>query len=426
MTPREVLVRHGLLIICAIAATACAGEGRSGGSESWQAVVDTVADTITVRTLAGSVWGDTTTLIEEVRIGTLEGADEYILGDPRSIAVGEEGRIYLLDRQVPVVRAYSSDGTYLFDAGREGGGPGEYERPDAMAVLPDGRVIVRDPGASRIAVFSPDGEFLENWNRQNSGGFNTSRRFYTDTAGYCYPMVLLNRGVPPWEWQYGLVTISPTGEELDTIAAPNWDYEAPQLTASRDGSSSSRSVPFTPRQQWTFSPMGYFAGGLSTDYRIDLFRSDAPVLRIEREWTPVPVLDEEAEERRTNIRQGMQRQYGSWRWNGPPIPDTKPPFRDLVVDFDGRIWVRVSLPGRPTMSEEEAREEEQRSNRRPLRFEEPIAYDVFDAQGRFLGHVRTPDTFSDDPELLARGDTVWAVVRDDLDVPSIVRFRMVR
>ena len=78
------------------------------------------------------------------------------------------------------------------------------------------------------------------------------------------------------------------------------------------------------------------------------------------------------------------------------------------------------------MTEQEAREEEQRSNRRPLRFEEPIGYDVFDAEGRFLGHVRTPDTFSDDPELLARGDTVWAVVRDDLDVPSIVRFRMVR
>ena len=78
------------------------------------------------------------------------------------------------------------------------------------------------------------------------------------------------------------------------------------------------------------------------------------------------------------------------------------------------------------MTEQEAREEEQRSDRRPIRFEEPIAYDVFDTQGRFLGYVRTPDTFSSEPELLARGDTVWAVVRDELDVPSIVRFRMVR
>ena len=280
MTTREVPVRHGMLILCAIAATACGGEGRSGDAASWQAVVDTVADTITVRTVAGSVWGDTTTLVEEVRIGTLEGADEYIIGDPRSIAVGEGGTIYVLDRQVPVVRAYSPDGTHLFDAGREGGGPGEYERPDAMAVLPDGRIIVRDPGASRIAVFSPDGEFLENWNRQNSGGFNTSRRFYTDTAGYCYPMVLLNIGTAPWDWEYGLVPISPTGEELDTIAAPTWDFERWQVTGSRDRSSSSRSVQFGPGVEWTFSPLGYFAGGRSTGRRYQFWtkrqRSAAP------------------------------------------------------------------------------------------------------------------------------------------------------
>ncbi len=419
-------MRHGMLIICAIAVTACGGESRSGDAASWQAVVDTVADTVTVRTISGSVWGDTTTLVEEVRIGTLEGADEYILGDPRSIAVGEGGRIYVLDRQVPVVRAYSFDGTHLFDVGRAGGGPGEYENPDGMATLPDGRIVVRDPGASRIAVFAPDGEFLENWRRQNSGGFNTSRRFYTDTAGYCYPMVLLNIGTAPWDWKYGLLPISPRGELDDTIAAPTWDFEPLQVTASREGSSSSRSVPFGPGVEWTFSPLGYFVGGLSTDYRIDLFRTGAPVLRIEREWTPIPVLGEEAEERRTRIRQGMQRQYGSWRWNGPPVPDTKPPFRGIIADFDGRIWVQVSQQGRATMTEQEAQEEEQRSGRRPIRFEEPIAYDVFDTEGRFLGHVRTPDTFSDGPELLARGDTVWAVVRDDLDVPSIVRFRMVR
>ncbi len=411
-------------LLAGLIVAACAAEG-GAGSASWQAAVDTVADTITVRTTTGSVWGDTMTLVEEVRIGTLEGADEYIFGNVRSIAVGEGGRIYVFDRQVPVVRAYGPDGMYLFDVGREGGGPGEYKRPDAMAVITDGRVVVRDPGGTRIAVFASTGEFLENWDRQKSGGFNTSRRHYTDTAGYSYPMVLLTRGVPPWEWQYGLVPISPSGVEEDTLKVPRWDYQQPQVTASREGSSSSRRVPFTARREWTFSPLRYFVAGLSTEYRIDLFRTGAPLLRIERDWTPIPVMDEEADERRTRIRQGMQRQYGSWRWNGPPIPDTKPPYRDIIADFDGRIWVQVSQPGRPRMTEAEALEEERRTERRPLRFGEPVAYDVFDAEGRFLGHVRTPDGFSTDPEPMARGDTVWAVVEDELEVPSVVRFRMV-
>lgn len=40
---------------------------------------------------------------------------------------------------------------------------------------------------------------------------------------------------------------------------------------------------------------------------------------------------------------------------------------------------------------------------------------------------RTPDPmWSRAAEATARGDTVWAVVRDEPDVPSIVRFRMVR
>lgn len=73
----------------------------------------------------------------------LEGPDEYLIGDPRSFAVNSEGAIYLLDRQVPVIRMYGSDGTFVRNVGREGGGPGEYKSPGAIAVLPDDRLIVR-------------------------------------------------------------------------------------------------------------------------------------------------------------------------------------------------------------------------------------------------------------------------------------------
>lgn len=71
----------------------------------------------------------------------------------------------------------------LHDLGREGGGPGEYKQPDGLTVLPDGRVLVRDPGNARITVYSPMGDFLEDWRHPAGGGFNTDRRFYTDTAG---------------------------------------------------------------------------------------------------------------------------------------------------------------------------------------------------------------------------------------------------
>jgi len=283
--------------------------------------------------------------------------------------------------------------------------------------------LVRDPANARVAVFAPDGEYLEQWWLR--GSFNTSRRFYVDTAGNSYASTLLRNDVPVTEWEFGLARYGPDGTIVDTIAAPIWDYQAPEVVASREGSSSVSGVPFSPQPEWTFSPLGYMVGGLSTDYRVDLFRVGRPVLRIEREWAPVAVKHEEAEERERRQTVQFQREFGSWSWNGPPIPDTKPPFRNLFVSAEGNVWVLVSQEGRATMTLAEAREEEQRTHVPPLRFQEPEAYDVFAPDGEFLGHVRIPESFRSRPEPIVRGDTVWAVTRDELDVPRIVRFEIV-
>jgi len=421
---------HGQLgriavVMGAIACAACGSEARPGRiGTRWTAAVDTVGDTVVVQTLTGSVWGDTADLVPKVSIGTVEGADEYVIGDPRAIAVGRDGVIYVLDGQVPVLRAYSSDGSFLRDVGREGDGPGEYRSPDGMAVLPDGRLIVRDPPNSRITVFGPDGAYETEW--PLSAGFNTSRRFYVDTAGHSYVTTLLERGMAPWDWRFGLVRYSPEGQIEDTLPAPTWDYEPARVRASNGNSSSMRPVPFTPEPAWSFSPLGYFVGGLSTDYRIDLHRSDAPVVRIERDATPVPVQPEEADERVRRITHGLRRQYGSWKWNGPGVPDVKPPFRDLFLSWEGNVWVLVSTRGVATMTPAEARDEETRTDRVPLLYSEPAAFDVFAPDGRYLGPVKVPASFRAEPEPVVRGDHVWAVTRDALDVASVVRFRIVR
>ena len=412
----------GILTLTALAAACVRGQGDDSG-ESWEAVADTVGDTVTVRTISGSVWGDTAFLEPEMSIGMLEGPDEYLIGSPRALAVGRDGVIYMLDRQVMKVRMYGPDGSHIRDIGREGGGPGEFEGPDGMTLLPDGRLLVRDPGNARVSVFAGDGEYLEQF--WLAGGFNTSRRFYADTAGNSYAMVLLDAEASVFDWKFGLARYDLEGEVHDTIPAPTWDYERPEVSATRDGSTSINWVPFTGQDWWTFSPLGYMVGGVSTDYRIDLFRIREPVLRIERNWIPIAVKSEEADERERRQTAQFRRDYGSWSWNGPPIPDTKPPFRDLFASEEGNIWVLVSQEGRATMTEEDAREEERRTNMPPLRFEEPPAYDVFAPDGRFVGHVSVPETFSTRPGPIVRGDSVWAVTRDELDVPTIVRFRIV-
>ncbi len=415
--------RSGLLAVMSLAPVtwACGGSGAS--NFGLEMVVDTVGDTVVARTLGGSVWNDTVLLEPEMVLGVFEGPDEYMLGRVRSLAVSESGEIYLVDSQIPALRKYSVDGTHLATFGREGGGPGEYKRPDGgLAVLSDGRVVLRDPGNNRFSIFAPDGEFLESW--RIPGGFNTGRKLYRDGHDNVYTLVLLERGLAPWDWTYGLARYQPDGTHTDTVLAPTWDYKRPQLTGQRDGSSSSSGVPFTAEDAWTFSPLGYAVGGVATDYRVDLYRPDG-VLRIEKAWDPVRVLADEKDEQERQVRGQFERNFPGWRWNGPAIPNTKPPFSGLHVGEDGRIWVRLSQLGQPEMSVEEAREEEQRTNRPQIRYREPVAFDVFEPDGRYLGHVRAPPGFSTSPEPVFRGDFVWAVSRDDLDVPTVVRYRMV-
>ncbi len=421
---RQTKLQRLILLAGVICATGCTNAPGGAAESEWQAVIDTVGDTIVVRTLAGSVWSDTAYLELEVSIGMLEGPDEYLIGNPRAITVGDGGVIYVLDQQVPVIRAYGPDGTHLRDVGREGGGPGEYKRPGSIAKLPDGRLLVRDPGNGRIAVFNQDDEYVgQLW---YPGGFNTSMRLYVDTAGTAHSLVLTNYGKAPWDWEYGLVRIDADAGIMDTLPVPIWEYDADLIIGRREEGGESRSrVPFTADDHWSFSPLGYVVGGVSKDYRFELARAETAVLRIEREWTPVPVKREEAEEQRRRATENMRGQYPGWNWNGPAIPDTKPPYKGMFVSAEGNIWVLVSQEGKPTMTEAEASEEERRTGRPQVRFEEPPAFDVFAPGGRFLGHVRVPESFQTRPEPVVRGDSVWAVVRDELDVASIVRFRVV-
>ena len=413
---------HPVNLLIAVTVAACqSASGRGDGR--WEAVVDTVGDTITVRTMAGSVWGDTAWLEPEMSIGVVDGPDEYMLGRVRSLAVTPSGEIYLSDQQVPVVRKYSPDGTHLYDLGGEGGGPGEYKNPDGgLGVLSDGRVLVRDPGNNRINVYGPTGESLTSW--RLPGGFWTGQKMYVDAEDRALTTVLLEGYRTITTWRYGFVPYGPDGVPGDTLSVPRWDYTPPTLTG---GGSRGRFefVPFSPNQHFSYSKLGYFVAGLSTEYAVHLFRTDQPILRIEKDWTPVHIKAEEADERYMRLRNSFRQQFPGWRWNGPGLPDEKPPFKDVYAGEDGRIWVLLAQEGQPTMTAAEAQTVEDETGRLPLRYGEPLAFDVFEPDGTFLGHVRAPDGMEPRyPKPIFQGEYVWAVVRGDLDVLSVVRFKV--
>lgn len=75
-----------------------------------------------------------------------EDDDEVLFGSPRDIVADAEGNVLVLDRQLNQIVAFDPDGEFMGILGREGEGPGEFQRAAGLIVLPDGSVA----GASTI------------------------------------------------------------------------------------------------------------------------------------------------------------------------------------------------------------------------------------------------------------------------------------
>ena len=400
---------------------ACSGAGTRDEADAGPQVVREIdGDTTVIRTVSGSVWGGTAQMTPEVSIGVLDGDENYMLGSVRSLTVTADGRIVAMDSQVPTLRVYSADGTWLANWGRHGEGPGELGQPDGgLTVLSDGRIVVRDPGNARFQVYSSDGTPLDTW-PVIRGGFNTSNPFALQGDTIMTPQVINLETADVADWKTGYVRVSPTGQILDSMEVPDVGYEAPSLRASLEGSTSINSVPWSPTEDWAWHPDGYFIHGVSDRYAFTLLRPGSP-LRIERTAETIPVLAGEREQSIATTTRNMRGTDPNWRWNGPAIPDTKPPWRDLYTGRDGRIWVYRQGAAYEV---EDTDFDPTDPDDIEIRWQQDSMFDVFESDGTFLGTVDVPRGFSTYPTPIFDGDNVWATVRDDFDVQQIVRFRI--
>jgi len=136
------------------------------------------------------------------------------------------------------------------------------------------------------------------------------------------------------------------------------------------------------------------------------------------------VISDEASIRRRQITKNFRNNFPGWTWNGPPIPDVKPPYSGLLTSEEGRVWVRVHVASERNMSAEDQRSEEARLDRPVNPYREPVVFDVFEPTGEYLGRVETPDGFATYPRPVIRDMTVWGIIQDELDVARLHRFRV--
>ncbi len=95
------------------------------------------------------------------------GNDERHLRSPSSIAVAENGDIFVADGHElngnNRVMKFSRDGRYLMQWGKTGYGPGEFRTLHGIAIDMQGRVYVADRNNNRIQLFDQQGKHLSTW-----------------------------------------------------------------------------------------------------------------------------------------------------------------------------------------------------------------------------------------------------------------------
>jgi len=434
----------------AVALGACAGEAANAADEregagGWQTQRSTAGGAEIVRTVGA---GDArATLTEDLRIGAFDGAEHETLARVFAVRPQEDGAFALVDGQALRIHYYAPAGSHVRSVGARGQGPGEFEGVSGVAPLPGGGLAVYDPRNRRVSLFSAGGDFQRSVRVPSTLSSTALNLLYPAHDGFLIRVNVRDPGPRAGDpFQVAAVRFRMDSEgQGDTLLIPILATDPTyHLSAEGQGRTLDSRVPFTAWPAWAWHPDGFWVAGTGAEYRLFFLDERGDTVRIfERETPAARVLAEEAAERRQMTEANMRDVQPDWRWSGRGVPERKAYFRGLMVDGDGRVWVqrhteaerRESPPGGPaptTAGGSGAARSGAPAAADPFPFPaaarmaqavwvEPVVYDVFARDGRFLGSVRPPPGFD---FLAAAGRHVWSRETSALGVPQVARYRI--
>lgn len=397
---------------------ACGEGGAPAADASGLATVfdSTGADTVVART-AGQVPADRVRgLTEELRIQP-DAEDTSAFTQVFQFVVAKDGRMYVFDEGSTRLFVYGPDGALQRTVGRKGAGPGEFGQNNGMAVLPDGRLAVLDYQNARLSFFTAAGDTAGAW--RVTSGFFSNDGLRSDTTG----ALLLARPVTePRDGEIlgrmGLVRLAEGGAFGDSLLPADLPVQRVAYVAEMNGGRSQYSAPHSGRLHSAWHPHGWFAVASGDRYVVEL-ATPGRARRIVRDAPAVPVPEAERADAEARITASLRRNDPNWTFRGPPIPSTKAPVMGLRATRDGRLWVRVATPSEEIPEAERDPAVAGRPN--PLRYRDANEWEVFEADGRFVGRVRIGARAA---LMEADGDTVWLLDRDADGLPGVVRARV--
>lgn len=350
------------------------------------------------------------TLVEELRIGALDGPPELVFGEVGGVAVDSRGLIYVLDSQAQEVRTFTPEGAFQQSLGRRGEGPGEFQLAWAPVVGPGDTLLIPDGRLQRLNLYNPDGSFSRSSKWQIEQG--RTMAFRSTTSGQ-----IVEQLRPVWD---PLAEPVDAGGVKDVLVLRSLNREVLDtlLTFPSGGLMGPGGVrAFAPEPKWDVED-GKLLFGRGDQFRISLYVDGRLERVITRPFQPEPVSDAD----RASVMREMERRWAEaqvpaemlarlrTRWS---FADSYPAYQDLAFGPAGTVWAQHVK----VVSEFDDAELREWQNVRSSEWE------VFDPKGRFLGVVVMPERFRFDE---FRGDYAFGVAIGEQEEPYVARLRVVR
>jgi hypothetical protein len=368
------------------------------------AVTDTLPGGIVRVTSSGpTAWTDTNgwKLVELPAVQPAQGSPGELIS-PSSIAVDDQGRLYVADEKPTDIKVFDSTGALVRIIGREGDGPGEFR--SAYIAIRGNRLLAHDPAAQRTTFFDTSGTLLRT--------FHSVGNYYApvalDAAGRAVlPLIFMmseaERDAGPKRAFY-VARFDSLGNLLDTLSVPQLTEDHGWVVSQGKAMVFSVPVPFAPR---TISGFGRDSGmiyGATTDFAIMRMQSGHDTTFIMRRTWTAPAIPDSV---RTDTVESMVKRYVGGRvdevslrnaFHVADIPTTGPSFSRLVVDDRGNTWTQQALGADSTR------------------------FDVFGPDGSWLGPIVVPAGMSPYGPFVIHGGVVYLATEDGDGFPEVRRW----
>jgi hypothetical protein len=342
---------------------------------------------------AGSPWR----LDHDLTIGTADGPGSF--GFVGAVRVDDRGWIYVLDQIAQEIHVFDTAGAFARRLGAKGRGPGEFVGAGDFHIAPSGEVLILDERTARYTRFGPGGN-MHSVSTRRIRGSAPFAAFLRDGQfvdwGLSFPeensAVVAGRTT-----LFQPIQLSANLGVVDSFPPVAWEREM-----TPDGSRPQ--IFFSPRLQAFLDPESHIWMVSSRQYEVvgrTLAGDTTVIFTLTAEARAVTDADRQAVQERLASRPGLAEQYLLGLF------ETKPVVRRIFGDGSDYLYVVPETSVTPGGT----------------------AVDVFRVTGEFLGRLELPTPMwmpTQGPVVTATPTHIYYVAADELDVPRIVRLRIVR